>query len=358
MKFFFIVQGEGRGHLTQAISLYRMLQQNRHSITNVVVGKSKRRILPQFFMDSIESPIEQLHSPNFITDKKSKSVKLLLSVLLNIIKLPTFMRSVSRIDTLVNESRPDVIVNFYDFLGGLYYLTKRPKPKHVAIAHQFFVDHPKFEFPKGRFFDRTSMRLGNRLAGFGANKLLTLSFQEFADSGKLIVVPPLLRDKVLKQRVSTEDHFLVYMVNHGYASQVEESHRKNPEISIHCFWDKQDQPPVLSIDANLTFHQLNDDKFIELMASARGYLTTAGFESVCEAMYMGKPTLMVPVKGHYEQSCNAIDATKAGAGISSEIFELDRLLAYLPEYKSVQASFSEWCGAAEKVFIQNLTDVN
>jgi len=358
MKFFFIVQGEGRGHLTQAISLYRMLKKNGHTITHVVVGKSKRRTLPQFFLDNIQSPIEQLNSPNFVTDRKSKSVKLLPSVFLNVLKLPTFMRSVNRIDILVKESQPDVIVNFYDFLGGLYYLTKRPKSKHVAIAHQFFVDHPEFEFPKGRFFDRTSMRMGNKLAGFGASQLLALSFQKFANSSNLIVVPPLLRDKVLKQEISAGDHFLVYLVNHGYASQVEDFHQQNPEIPIHCFWDKQGQPPVHSIDSTLTFHQLDDDKFLELMASSRGYLTTAGFESVCEAMYMGKATLMVPVKGHYEQSCNAIDATKAGAGISSEIFELDKLLAYLPAYKSVQASFSEWCATSEKVFIQNLTDVN
>ena len=148
------------------------------------------------------------------------------------------------------------------------------------------------------------------------------------------------------------------MVNHGYAEQVEKFHTKNPEIPIHCFWDKKGVPETLEVDQNLTFHQLNDQKFIELMASCRGYLTTAGFESVCEAMFMGKPTLMVPVKGHYEQSCNASDASRAGAGISSEIFELEKLLSYIPEYKNVQITFQKWCEKTEQLFIQNLTHVN
>lgn len=45
------------------------------------------------------------------------------------------------------------------------------------------------------------------------------------------------------------------------------------------------------------------------MAGCKAYASTAGFESVCEAMYLGKPILMVPA--HIEQDCNAYDAKKA-----------------------------------------------
>lgn len=51
------------------------------------------------------------------------------------------------------------------------------------------------------------------------------------------------------------------------------------------------------------------------MAGCKAYASTAGFESVCEAMYLGKPILMVPA--HIEQDCNAYDAEKSGAGIIS-----------------------------------------
>ena len=46
--------------------------------------------------------------------------------------------------------------------------------------------------------------------------------------------------------------------------------------------------------------------FLEYMAGCKGYATTAGFESVCEAMYLQKPVLMVPT--HIKQECNALDA--------------------------------------------------
>lgn len=48
MKFLFIVQGEGRGHLTQAITLEEMLLRNGHEVVEVLVGESSSRILPDF----------------------------------------------------------------------------------------------------------------------------------------------------------------------------------------------------------------------------------------------------------------------------------------------------------------------
>ena len=46
MKVLFIVQGEGRGHLTQAITLEEILRRNGHEVVEVLVGKSNTRRLP------------------------------------------------------------------------------------------------------------------------------------------------------------------------------------------------------------------------------------------------------------------------------------------------------------------------
>ncbi len=358
MKFLFVVQGEGRGHMTQAISLFRMLQKNNHEICHVIVGKSKRRMLPSFFSTQIDGPISQLESPNFVTDKNNTSVNLFKTLVVNLAKIKTYAKSLQQLDQLVKTENPDVIVNFYDFLCGLYYLTKRPRARHVCLAHQFLLNHSSFMFPKGRFLAKLLIKMGNRLAGFGAEKILCLSFKYLDDEPKKkrFVVPPLLREEIKSQQIQHGDYFLVYMVNDGYSVQVEKFHLKNPDIPIHCFWDKKDVPETYQKDKTLTFHQLDDRKFIKMMASCKGYLTTAGFESVCEAMYMGKPVLMVPVKGHYEQACNAEDAKKIGGGVSSEFFDLEILLNYLPQHIPVQADFREWCKQAETRFSKNLME--
>ena len=55
MKVLFIVQGEGRGHLTQAITLEEILRRNGHEVVEVLVGKSNTRRLPGFFNRSIQA---------------------------------------------------------------------------------------------------------------------------------------------------------------------------------------------------------------------------------------------------------------------------------------------------------------
>ena len=38
MKYLFIVQGEGRGHLTQAMTLERMLERHGHQVVGISPG--------------------------------------------------------------------------------------------------------------------------------------------------------------------------------------------------------------------------------------------------------------------------------------------------------------------------------
>ena len=56
-------------------------------------------------------------------------------------------------------------------------------------------------------------------------------------------------------------------------------------------------------------------------------------------MYLGKPLLMVPA--HIEQDCNAYDAARSGAGVISDGFDLERLLAFSGSYRP-DTSFRYW----------------
>ena len=342
--------------MTQAISLSQILRNEGHELCSVIVGKSKKRKLPDFFVKQINTKIAHLDSPNFVTDKNQKSVKTIPTIFNAIINSRKYLKSVSKIHTLVEEHQPDVIVNFYDFLGGIYCLLKNPKCKVISLAHQFLIDHPQFDFPSGRMFDRVMLKLANKIVSIRSSRILALSFQKFDDVPKkrLYVVPPLLRKEVREIKVSDGHHLLVYMLNPGYATEVNSFHQKYPLEPLHCFWDKADAPTELKIDEQLSYHLLDDKKFIDKMASSRGYVTTAGFESVCEAMYLGKPVLMVPVEGHYEQACNAIDAHKAGAGIYSNSFEIEKLIHYLPRYQDVSTWFRKWADQAPNLYLKYL----
>ena len=72
MKYLFIVQGEGRGHLTQAISLSQMLRRHGHEVVEVLVGKSSNREIPAFFLEKIGAKVKTFASPSLLRERSQE----------------------------------------------------------------------------------------------------------------------------------------------------------------------------------------------------------------------------------------------------------------------------------------------
>jgi hypothetical protein len=51
------------------------------------------------------------------------------------------------------------------------------------------------------------------------------------------------------------------------------------------------------------------------MATCKGVLWGAGFETPAEALYLGKKLLVIPMKAQYEQRCNAAALQKMGVTV-------------------------------------------
>lgn len=357
-KFFFIVQGEGRGHMTQAISLFHLLKKNGHSVCEVVVGKSARRKVPDFFYQKLEGcPVDTIESPNFITDKHNKSIKVGPTIIANLKRYHVFKKSLKRLNEKIRKHKPNVIINFYDFLGGIYNRYYKHDCEFICIAHQYLASHPDFPFANGNFWDKNTLKFGNKITAMRAQKKLALSFTDaYRPHPEIVITPPLLREELNNITIGDDGFILVYMVNDGYGEEVMKFHKKYPKVALHCFWDRKNAEEIEKIDDTLTFHQIDDVKFLDKMAKCSGYASTAGFESICEAMLLGKPVMMVPVAKQYEQACNAIDAEKAGAGISSDNFNIEVLIKYIETHKSNNSTFKEWVSKCEAIILPELID--
>ncbi|MBY0478142.1 MAG: hypothetical protein K2Q24_10885 [Chitinophagaceae bacterium] len=359
-RFVFAVQGEGRGHLTQAIAMYELLTANGHHVAAVLIGSSNRREIPSFVRERIKVPIITFHSPNFITDKKNKSIRIGKTVYNNLLHWHKFSRSMKLIREVVDTYKPDLLLNFYEPLIGLCSVFKKLNTDIVSVAHQFVYLHPEFAFPDcGNKTDRYVIKKYTELTAKGSAKLIALSFYPLEQQRykNIIVSPPLLRKEVFEQTVFNGNHILVYILNSGYMQDIINWHKSNPEHILHCFTDSKTVKGKWHYDETLCFHSLNDHTFLHFMANAKALVTTAGFESVCEAMYLGKPVLMVPVKGHFEQCCNARDAAKAGAGTFADEFNLDVLLQYLPHHQNISEAFVEWSSETKHILMEAFAEV-
>ncbi|MDR2679324.1 MAG: hypothetical protein LBC47_00785 [Tannerella sp.] len=358
MKFLFIVQGEGRGHLTQAISLAEMLRRHGHEVAEALVGKSRSREMPAFFRERMRVPIRIYEAPSFIFKKDRKHIDKVKTFIYNTtpLKLGKFGKSIELIYQRIKDVNPDVVVNFYEILPGFMHLRFKVDMPFVNIGHQYLLRHPDYRFGKGDSQSLVILKLHAFLSGISATKVLALSFypMKSCPRERLTVVPPLLRREVLDLQPSEGDYILGYMLNQGYFNEVQKWHEAHPDVKLHFFWDKKDAPEELVVDDTLTLHQINDKKFLHYMERCRGYITTAGFESVCEALFMNKRVMLIP--SHIEQEINAADAASIDGGVIGDSFDLNLLLEYMRKERTFDGeAFRKWVFAAEELFIKELT---
>ena len=345
LRVLFLVQGEGRGHMTQALALGEMLRQRGHAVVGAVVGASRRRELPSFFARGLGAPVETVESPAFVADKAG-SIRPAATLVRALRNASGYGQSLDRIERAVDRHEPDVIVSFYEGLAGAYALLRVTDAPVVAVGHQFMMRHPAYPLQSGQPLQRSAMEAYTRLAGAGAATRLALSFYDAPDQlGRGVrVAPPLLRRSLFALADRPCDGALVvYLMESAMAPALVAWSDRNPGVRLHVFSDAA--PHAHS--AALTFHGLSGKAFLEHMAVARGVVCTAGFESVSEAMWLGKPALMVPVPNHYEQRCNAADAAAAGAGLAAETLDLDPFLAYLDAHRADPEPFRRWVARAE-----------
>lgn len=291
--------------------------------------------------------------PMFLPTPANKRVSLSRSVAYNVARLPVYLKSMCYIRRRIEESGAELVINFYELLTGLTYLLFRPSVPQISIGHQYLFLHRDFEFPDKNGFSLWMLRFFTRLTCMGAREKLALSFREMEDDEEehIRVVPPLLRRDVLSCEGTEGDYLHGYMVNSGFGENIRSWHNARPEVPLHFFWDKQDEEEVCRVDDTLSFHQIDDVKFLRYMAGCKAYATTAGFESVCEAMYLGKPLLMVPA--HIEQNCNAYDAARSGAGVVSDRFDLERLLAFAADYHP-DVAFRYWVRSCDRRILYHI----
>ena len=358
MKYLFFVQSEGRGHLTQSLSVAEALRKQGHEIIGVVMNQNPVRKIPDFFIDQIKAPIHYIKSPYFLINKDGTGIDFSKSIIFNLFRLRAYIKSLKTINKLYQKQQPDVVINFFEPLCGLYNLFFKQKVPCFSIGHQFFVEHPVFKRPIGHLKDYEYFIFYNHLTSYGSKSLIALSFTKESDipDKNIIVCPPLIRMDVKKLIPKREDFILSYMLNPGCFEEIKSWAINHPDQKIEAFWDKKGETETKNFGANLKFHPISGQKFLDLLQDCTTYISTGGFESICEAAYLQKNILMVPTKNHYEQLCNAHDAVRARLVVTDSFFNID--LAIVNQKNRPEEPgrlFKEWVDTESDKIIKIIT---
>jgi len=349
-KCVFIVQGEGRGHISQSMAMKEYLEGAGYSLEAVFVGQRPNGNLPDYFVNCFSDKIIPFQSPYFLSTPNGKGIYVGRTLMFNLLRSFRYIREVGRIRKKINSLQPDVVFNFYDGIGALALRKVNPGIKRIGIGHHFYLHLKEYFGLTGSGMDRFLLSWHTRIIMKSCDRVMALSFSEQQGNSRIEVVPPLIRKEFREMDPKAGGSYLVYLLKEGYIYDLIMLAREDPEFEADVFTGII---PGIDLPSGIRIHQAEGDKFKELMASCRGLIATAGFDTAAEAGYQGIPLAVIPVRNHFEQSCNSLDVERSGIGLRLDRME-PGIQHRLKQFDNKE--FRKWVDRSEELILNSLAE--
>jgi uncharacterized protein (TIGR00661 family) len=162
-----------------------------------------------------------------------------------------------------------------------------------------------------------------------ATRYIGLHFEQYDD----FIFTPVIKKEVLHARPLAKNHITVYLSSYSDEVLLKYFNRL-PSFRFQVF-SKQVKQRV--VNGNTTFIPVNNRLFTESMINSSGVITGAGFETPAEALQLQKKLMVIPIRGQYEQLCNAAALERLGVKLLQKIDE------------SFTTSFYEWVDSSTQI---------
>lgn len=201
----------------------------------------------------------------------------------------------------------DVVINDFECITSL--ACKLKKVPSVNFGHQasFISSHT----PRPAKKDAVGELILRNYAT--ATQYIGLHFEQYDD----FIYSPIIKEQVLYADPTNQEHITVYLSHYSddciipYLQQL-------PAVRFEVFSKKVKEKVQVG---NIGFSPINNEAFTRSMIHAAGVITGAGFETPAEALVLGKKLMCIPIRGQYEQLCNAAALKSFGVPILSSIRE-------------------------------------
>lgn len=349
-KCLFIVQGEGKGHMSQALAMMEYLQEAGHTIEAVFLGISSNDKVPDYFRNNFREILHIFRSPWFLRTPNKKGIYVGRTLLFNLMRSPDYLRTIAMIRKEINLLQPDVVFNFYELLGALAMRKSAPGIKKIGVGHHFYLYLNRSACKGGKHWHRWLLKFHSGLIVKSCDRVLALSYKTDQGSAAIRVVPPLLRREFREMNYVKGDSYLVYMLHEGFIYDLVRLAGEIPGFRADIF---SSFGPAYEIPEGIRIHPFDAKNFSTLMATCKGLITTAGFDTAAEAAFHGIPLVVIPSHNHYEQKCNGADISANGIGIVAS--QIDR--ETLEEIHSSDCSdYRMWVSEAGKHVIDSIEE--
>ncbi len=276
MKILYAIQGTGNGHLSRARDIIPILQ-TKGELDILISGT-------QADVDLQHSITYRFKGLSFIFGKKG-GVDLLETY-----KKSNIRKLFAEINSLPVENY-DIIINDFEPVSAWACYIKNKAC--IGLSHQSAVLNKKAPQPK--HIDVLGRSILKNYAP------TTVQYGFHFNSYDEDIFTPVIRKQVRELQPQNKGHYTVYLPAYN-DERIIKILSAFPETRWEVFSKHNKEEFKFN---NISICKINNDAFIKSMADAEGVLCGAGFETPAEALFMKKKLMVIPMKGQYEQHCNA-----------------------------------------------------
>ena len=286
MKIFYAVQATGNGHISRANQIIPILQ--RHGEVEVLLSGSNYSLEPQFDVRYRSKGISLFYN-------QCGSVNLRKTVFSNAI-----MDVLKDARKLSLESY-ELVINDFDFVTSL--ACNFQNVPSVHFGHQASFQSKKVPRPLKR--DLAGELVLNHYAR--APYQVGLHFKSY-DKG---IFPPIVKETIASAKPKDGGYYSIYLPSVDQFC-IHESLKRLENIQFQWFTH---EAKVAKQDENIRIFPISDEDFTKSLIDCSGLITGGGFETPAEALFLGKKLLVIPIRKHYEQQCNAAALQELGVKV-------------------------------------------
>jgi uncharacterized protein (TIGR00661 family) len=290
MKVLYAIQGTGNGHLSRATAIIPVLE--KFCDLDILISGSQADI-------SINYPVKfKLRGLSFYFGKKGG-----VDVWETFSKA-SLLRLKQEFDALPVEDY-DLVIN--DFEPVSAWACQLKEVPCIALSHQSSLLEPNVPLP-----DEKDLVGSFVLKNYApSHDFIGFHFERYTNR----IYTPVIRNDIRVAKPEDHGHYTVYLPAYDdyFLANVLAGIK---DVRWEIFSKSGNS---FEYNAQVRIRPVNGAHFAQSMIHSSGVLCGAGFETPAEALFLGKKLIVVPMKGQYEQHCNATALARMGVTVLNGI---------------------------------------
>lgn len=333
------VHGTGKGHAVRALTVGRRFRQ--HEFLFVAHGDALRLLAPEFHTFECPNP------ETVVRGHRVASWPTLRSLVATLRASQGWM---ARLQAAARDFRPDVAVTDYEFFVPR--VARTLGIPCLSLDNLHVIPFCRLSVPAHRFSSYLVTMLAVRLLFSRADAYVVTSFFRpplRRTRAPVLLVPPLLREEVAGRRGRAGDHVLAYQGHETFRAFLPLLAKTSRPVAVYGV------APTAGLDRRLRFMPWDEPRLLEDLASCAYVVCGGGHTLISEALHLGKPVLVFPVRNFFEQYLNGLWLARLGYGDLNEslsphpalLRRFEERLPLLSGTASSAAARGEFCGNRE-----------